>query len=320
MLFSNNLKKPVISSACPAVVRLIRVRFPSLIDNIVPIKSPMEVAGIIAKRTLSRTLGLKEQDIGVFFISPCAAKVTDTKEPLGTEKSYIDGVISMREVCLKVMPIIKNIKVFKKLSTSSMQGVIWANSGGESEGLDNDKNISINGIHNVISVLEEIENDKLSDIDFVEMLACIGGCVGGPLTVENGFVAASRIKRLAKLCLQKPDYKMTNTENLDMSWTTSITYKPIMKLDNDVTEAIKKMEAMDSIYESLPGLDCGSCGAPNCRALAEDIVRGLANETDCIFMLREKVRNLAKEMMELEEKIPPAFKRKENIRRDYDDD
>ena len=46
-----------------------------------------------------------------------------------------------------------------------------------------------------------------------------------------------------------------------------------MKLDDDLSLAVKKMETMDKIYESLPGLDCGSCGSPNCRTLAEDIVQ-----------------------------------------------
>lgn len=311
-LTSKSIKKPMISCACPAVVRLIRVRFPSLIDNILPIKSPMEVAGMMSKKIMSKALGLSPEDIGVFFISPCAAKVTDTKEPIGMEKSYIDGVISMREVSRKLMPVIKNIENPEPLSTASMQGIIWANSGGESEGLDNDKNIFVNGIHNVINILEEIENDNLSDIDFVEALACIGGCVGGPLTVENSFVAANRIKRLAKSRSPKPDYKTTNIKDLDMSWTTSITYMPIMKLDTDVSKAIKKMETMDNIYEGLPGLDCGSCGAPNCRALAEDIVRGLANETDCIFMLRQRVKSLTKEMLELDGKKPNVFLKKDD--------
>jgi len=80
-----------------------------------------------------------------------------------------------------------------------------------------------------------------------------------------------------------------------------------MKLDNDMVKAMKKLEVMEQINNELPGLDCGACGAPSCRALAEDIVRGNANETDCIFKLREKVRNLAVQMMELEAKMPPVM-------------
>ena len=80
-----------------------------------------------------------------------------------------------------------------------------------------------------------------------------------------------------------------------------------MKLDKDFDIAMKKLEALQTINDGLPGLDCGACGAPSCRALAEDIVRGNANEADCIFKLREKVRSLAVQMMELEEKMPPVL-------------
>jgi len=74
-------EKTLISSACPAVVRLIQVRFPNLIDNIVKLKSPMEVSAEIIKSKAIKTLNLKDEDIGVFFISPCAAKATSVKAP-----------------------------------------------------------------------------------------------------------------------------------------------------------------------------------------------------------------------------------------------
>lgn len=53
------------------------------------------------------------------------------------------------------------------------------------------------------------------------------------------------------------------------------------------------MGEIDRITEKFPGLDCGSCGAPSCRALAEDVVRGDAKESDCIFVLREEIRTMA---------------------------
>ena len=78
-------------------------------------------------------------------------------------------------------------------------------------------------------------------------------------------------------------------------------YKPILKLDDDMMKAMRKMQKMQEINEGLPGLDCGACGAPSCQALSEDIVRGLASETDCIFKLREKVTSLSKQMKALEQ-------------------
>ena len=68
-------------------------------------------------------------------------------------------------------------------------------------------------------------------------------------------------------------------------------------------EKKKKMALLEEIYQRLPQLDCGSCGSPTCREFAEDIVRGKAQEKDCIFRLREKIEMLAKEITEISKMI-----------------
>ena len=175
------------------------------------------------------------------------------------------------------------------------------------------RQIAVDGIHSVIQILEDVERGKLSDIDYIEAQACIGGCVGGVLTVENPFITRRRIRLLA----QEPDEteaaeieKLANDLAANDGWFSHdrpIVPRPTLKLDDDMGVAMRKMEQMASILDSLPGLDCGSCGAPNCQALAEDVVRGLATEMDCVFKLRERVRQLASEMFELSDKIPPAM-------------
>jgi len=54
-------------------------------------------------------------------------------------------------------------------------------------GLQTEKYLVVDGIHNVIDILEEIENERLRDIEFIEANSCMGGCIGGPLTVANRF-------------------------------------------------------------------------------------------------------------------------------------
>ena len=74
------IKKPVISSACPVIVRLITLRFPYLRDNILPMLPPMEIAAALAKSALrSVTPELSDEDIATCFISPCPAKVSYVK-------------------------------------------------------------------------------------------------------------------------------------------------------------------------------------------------------------------------------------------------
>lgn len=302
-----NVKKPMISSACPAVVRLIQVRFPSLIENIVKLESPMEVAAKIVKNELHEKLKIDIEDIGVFFISPCAAKVTSVKSPYEKQMSYVDGVISIKDIYLNILSVLNNADNSDKLAEAGLEGIDWANSGGESGALGTDKVLAVDGIHNVIKILDEIEGDRLNDVDFIEVLSCSGGCLGGPLTIANVFVAKSTLKKHMNEASTKDVYSMDENDYESLVWTSNVVYKPVMKLDQDLSKAMEKLEKLEKICDELPGLDCGACGAPNCRALAEDIVREIANETDCIFKLRQRIRDLAEEMVDLGGKMPPVM-------------
>lgn len=297
LLESGELMSPAISSACPAVLRLIAIKYPNLISNIVPLKSPMEISAAQARAEAVKKTGFGPEEIGIFFISPCAAKATFVKEKYTVKESDVDGVISIKDVCIKMSRNVGKITNTKPLSKSGKLGILWATSGGEAEATRAKRHIAVDGIHNVITVLEDIEDGKLSDIDYVEALACPGGCVGGPLTAENSFSVRSKIQRM---CSER----VTDGEGIDgdmnMFWDEAVVYRPIMNLDEDINAAMQKLNMIEELYEQLPKLDCGACGSPSCRALAEDIIRGYAKETDCIFKLREKVSALARDMLELE--------------------
>ena len=82
--------------------------------------------------------------------------------------------------------------------SSGRMGIGWGSSGGESAALLNDRYLAADGIENVIRVLEDLEDEKLGSVDFVELNACAGGCVGGVLTVENPYIAKAKLKRVRK--------------------------------------------------------------------------------------------------------------------------
>lgn len=298
LMATDELEKPIISSACPTVVKLICSRFPSLIDHILPVISPMNLAARLARQVAKEHTGFTDEEIGVFFITPCAAKATCAKIPIGAAKSYINGTFSIKDMYLKVLPHLNNKEILDELTRADFDGVCWAVSGGEASGLATENYIAVDGIHNVIEVMEAIEDGKMSDIDFVEGLACTGGCVGGPLNVENNFVAKGRIKKLSA----SKTKKAVIPDSVDVMWDIPVTRNTAMNLDDDIIIAMQKMEQMSKIHDSLPKLDCGSCGSPSCKTLSEDIVRGFAKETDCIFKLREKIAELAQEMMNMEKR------------------
>lgn len=293
---------PVISSACPAITRLIQVRFPELIPHIIDMRQPMEVAAMVAKREFCQKRGVPPEDVGCFFITPCAAKMTAIRNPIGEERSAVDGAISMLEIYGLLAGHIKNYPSELTLSRATSYGVGWANNGGEATAVCPENSMAVDGIENVIHVLEEIENNKLRDLVFFEGAACTGGCVGGPLTFENSYIARNAIRALMKGCdMRHPDetVKTSYLTKYPLQTTRKITPNSVMKLDDDIAEAMRKMEQMEEIVKSLPGYDCGSCGSPTCRTFAEDIVRGHASKMDCIHILKDQLKIMAQKMVEL---------------------
>ena len=283
-----DIVRPVISSACPAIVRLIRVRFPNLIPNVLDLNAPLEEAARLARERAVEKTGLAPEDIGVFFITPCTAKITAIKQPICNAKSNISGVFAIKDIYPVLVGQMDKLTEVKPLKNSGLLGVGWASSGGESAALIKERYLAADGIENVIKVLEELEDEKLNDLDFIELNACAGWCVGGPLTVENPYVAKARLQRLRKYLPVSCNHLETADIPPQMQWEKPLEPVNIMKLDTDLRRAMEKMAKMNEIEKTLPGLDCGTCGAPSCRDLAEDIVRGKASIEDCVFFTREK--------------------------------
>ena len=295
-----DIPRPVISSACPAIVRLIQVRFPDLIDHIVDVRQPMEVAAMIAQREFTRKHNVEEREIGCFFITPCPAKVTAIRNPIGHPTSAVDGAISVLEIYGLLSSELRNAPVDISIETASDLGVGWARSGGECNAVCPENSMSVDGIENCIQVLEEIEDNRLRGLDFFEGAACAGGCVGGPLNFENNFVAKASIKRLASRD-PDPDLNVSSGMMTKYNLYDSEPIRPnsVMKLDDDLIEAMRKMDAIEKLYAELPGFDCGSCGSPTCRTFAEDVVQGNATRLDCIHKMREQLRIMAQQMVDL---------------------
>jgi len=289
-------KKPFISSACPSVVRLIRVRFPNLIEHLIPFNAPIELAATLARKKAVADTGLSPEKIGIIFISPCPAKVTAVYSPIGNDKSGVDGVVAIKEVYPKILPFMKQTQDEpEELSISGRIGISWGGSGGEAGGLLIDNYLAADGIENVIRVLEDLEDQRFTDLDFIELNACSGGCVGGVLQVENPYVAKAKIKRLRKYL--PVARKHLQSEVIEKPfWDNKIEYQPVFALGSDMLESMNMMAEVEEICERLPGLDCGSCGAPTCKALAEDVVRGVAQEKDCIHLLREYIHKITDDL------------------------
>ena len=317
---SGEINRPLISSACPAILRLIQIRFPDLLQHVVPLETPMEIAARLAKEEICAKMGLEESSVGAFFLSPCPAKVTAVKEPLGSRRSYVDGVIGISalygEVCKRIK---RGEQAFQR---ATPLGIQWGYAGGENRAVGLGSLMAVDGIHSAISILDGIQKSELNGVQYVECQACVGGCMGGALTIQNPFVARARIETMLQQ-IQASGVRDLSIEDETVAdllrqgffdQTEPLCPRPAMRLDDDVAKAIAKMTRLEELVEELPGFDCGSCGSPTCRALAEDIVQGLASRTDCFFKLREKVSLLAEQMVEIAQTLPPIMGAKGGLR------
>ena len=292
--------RQLISTFCPAIVRLIQVKFPGLVDNLLPIKAPLDLTALYIRRKLEQE-DWNPEDIGIFYITPCAAKIAAVKSPVGEKKSLVDGVINMDSLYNRVFHEIKRQgKGYKEVklpvSQLSSDGVLTSLTNGERRLSNAKHSYSIDEIHNVIEFLEKVENDEIEDVDFLELRACDQSCPGGILTCDNRFLMCERIFGRARKIAdrerkgeQTKDHEIENERNYlaNNVKVGKIHPRSMLVLDDDITIALEKMNRINQLRAKLPQRDCGVCGAPTCDALAHDIVMNQAKISDCIFMPKD---------------------------------
>ena len=305
------IKKPVISSACPVITRIIGMNFPFLVENLMPILPPIEVAAKLAReKALSEHPELASEDVGIFFISPCPGKVSYVKNGFAGDKNNVDRVVSIRDVYFRLIDVMKHDEYPEKSSESGMIGIGWASTGGESSSVFNDRYLAADGVENCMRVLEQIDNEDFTDLDFIELNACSGGCVGGAMTVANAYIAQARLQSLKRYLPVSPNRPSDREIPVGFFTDEKVEYDAGFSLSSDRAEAMRMMGEIESITKCLPGIDCGSCGAPTCMAFAEDIVKNETNIDECTIIMRELFHEVLdqRRKKELSEKIVPQNK------------
>ena len=302
-LKNESVIKPVISSACPVVLRLISLRYPMLKEHIMQMLPPMEIAARMARDKAKREHPeLKDEDICICFISPCPAKVSYVRNGFGEYKSEVDEVLSISDIYFNLINVMRRGNMPAPISHSGMIGIGWATSGGECSAIFNDKYLAADGIENVNRVLDQLENGNISTLEFIELNACPGGCVGGVMALENPFVAKARLQTLRRYLPVSQNY-LTEDEKEYIPehyfFENMPTYRPIQRLSENFAESLRMMSDIQKLRNVLPGIDCGACGAPTCRAFAEDVVRGNVKRDGCPV---EKSKRLDEKSKKKEEK------------------
>ena len=287
---------PLISSFCPAIVRLIQIKYPSLVGNIMPIKAPLDISALYALKKLMEE-GIPREEIGIFYVTPCAAKIAAVKAPVGEKKSIIDGVINMDALFNKVYRKIKEQgknHQYQQLQTPrlSADAILSTLTNGERRICMAKRSYAIDGIENVIDFLDLLENDEVEGVEFLELRACDQSCAGALLSCENRFLCGERMyARARKAAERERNGEMPRDREMDQyrdylienSSVDAVQPRSMLVLDANRERAFLKLERINKLKQYLPGIDCGMCGAPTCEAFATDVVCKQIGLTRCVF-------------------------------------
>jgi anti-sigma regulatory factor (Ser/Thr protein kinase)/Na+-translocating ferredoxin:NAD+ oxidoreductase RNF subunit RnfB len=296
---------PVIVPVCPAIVNLVELRFPSLVGSLAPFASPWEAVGVsggalplacVVSCPAQRSTLAEERrssDPGC-EISPIECLLPETlrqpvmKELTGTEDSgsgAVDGTAPTRED-LPAAGVVSADRPLEAETATVVHRTDRAVRGGDGEGT-----FVVTGIRHVMAILEEIENGLLEDVAVLEAYACEGGCFGSPLLFEDHHVARRRWERGGDV-VEAAAAGLGSAAAVGhmgaVPRSRPYAARPGIRLDPDMGRAIQKLGRLQTLTRSLPGRDCGACGAPTCAALAEDIVMERATVDLCPYIPCEK--------------------------------
>ena len=304
---------PRISVTCPAIVRLCQIEYPDLLDHLVPIETPRELAAKWLRRRLAVEKKLAPEEIGIFFITQCTAIMNSIVAPVGLAESYLDGAFGINEL---YGPILKALMRQRHEpgpprpgvhdGQVSRAGLFWAMSGGEIASMRNLNTMTVSGTEEVEHVFDRIEAGKYQGIDYIEAYICPGGCVSGCLTVEGRYVAERPIQRIARRLQVAPDgpegQPRAKEERVRallrehfFQLEDEIKARPVRRMAADLRQAVAWKRERSALLDRLPRKDCGACGCPDCETLAEDILRGETGIDDCVFVRIDRLETAKRE-------------------------
>ncbi len=281
--------RPLIGSICPSILRLIQVSYPNLIDYLSGFDVPREIIAREAKMDFARKKGVSPEKVGTVYISPCMAKIVSIRQPAEKTKSWIDGAVSIRDMYNMLLPEIMEIQ---KTGSEELGEEFYYGKGTGlypriSQSEDPERYMVVAGLDNIKMIFDDIENSKLRNIDFIEPLACMQGCVSGVYCVENPYIASHASIQLGKKFGVNKDFKkeevLSKYKDRYYFMEHPVLPRPTRHVEHDIAASIKKMRQKERIFLKLPMKNCSLCGAPDCDTFAGDCARGEAEITDCYF-------------------------------------
>ncbi len=285
-MIDRDKKDVLISSSCHSVNLLIQKYYPKLLSSLADIVSPMQAHAIDIKKRCP--------DAKVVFIGPCVAK----KDEANYYEGIVDAALTFEELTQWLKD--ENISIDlnePKESIEKSRARFFPTTGGIIKSIQN-KNpnytyIAVDGVDNCMKALDEIAHGEITKC-FVEMSACVGSCIGGPVMEKYRKSTLIDYMSISK-CAGSKDFDVSMLESAYMHKS----FKPI-ELRNVTPSEIEIKNILVQLGKETKEdeLDCGSCGYNSCREKAAAVYFGKADLTMCLPSLYEKSESFSDTIVE----------------------
>ena len=269
----------IITSCCHSVNLLIQKHFKGLIPYLADVVSPMQAHCKDIKRRIP--------DAKTVFIGPCIAKKDEAQHYEG----IVDATLTFDE--LNAWFKAEGITPEQKLDRDeNSRARFFPTSGGilKTMSLDNPNYnyMVIDGIQNCIAALKDIEAGNVHKC-FIEMSACVGSCIGGPVMEKQHRLPIKGYVSVAGYA-GKNDFEVPQPPKSELSKEfEAIDQKCMMPREDEILDTLRQMGKIKKEDE----LNCGSCGYNTCREKAIAILQGKAEISMCLPFLKDKAENIS---------------------------
>lgn len=278
-LLADGQRDIVISSCCHSINLLIQKFFPNLLPYLANVVSPMQAHCMEIKR--------RHPDAKTIFIGPCVAK-KDEAEHYG---DLVDAVLTFEELTnwLKA----EHIELEPEMDdTEESRARFFPTTGGILKTMHRDPSqytyVAIDGVERCIGALKEIERGNVHKC-FIEMSACAGSCISGPVMEKNHRSPLIDYQAVASYAGKK-DFAIAQPDSIELrKFFETIERRNGMPTETEIQEILKMMGKTKPEDE----LNCGSCGYDTCREKAVAIYHGKAEVSMCLPYLKEKAESFS---------------------------
>ena len=270
----------IISSCCHSVNLLIQKYYPASLEYLADVMSPMQAHCADIKK---RMPGAK-----TVFIGPCVAKKDEAEHYEG----LVDAVLTFEELTnwLKA----EGIALEKEVdSTPESRARFFPTTGGVLKTMAQDAPgytyLALDGVENCISALKDIESGRIHKC-FIEMSACVGSCIGGPVMEKYHSTAPIKDYITVAGYAGEKDFDVAQPAPMSLKKTfTMIEHKLATPSENEIMSVLRQMGK----FKPSDELNCGSCGYNSCREKVIAIIQGKAESSMCLPFLKDKAESFS---------------------------